>query len=280
MDESTVTRESIIEAARAVAKNCEATLSKTDFIRLTGIGEHHIWRLFPEGGWTKIRELAGIERHPRDHDALSDDQLLAEYLRVAKEVGRIPTWSIFESRANVSRSVITRRFGGLSGTLKRLRDFLETHDPLSPLLVELQAKFKHEIPTPPAASTAQALSKNVWAKGSGPVFGQPIDFRGLRHAPINEQGVVFPFGMVAYELGFIVESVQAGYPDCEAKRCVDRKTQRWQRVRIEFEFHSSNFAQHGHEQAGCDVVVCWEHDWPECPLEVVELRSLISSLDA
>jgi len=70
------------------------------------------------------------------------------------------------------------------------------------------------------------------------------------------------------------------YPDCEAKRCVDRKTQRWQRVQIEFEFHSSNFAQHGHEPAGCDVVVCWEHDWPECPLEVVELRSLISSLEA
>jgi hypothetical protein len=280
MGDITPTRESIIEAARAVEKDCGAALSKADFMRLTGIGEHHIWRLFPEGGWTKIRELAGIERHPHDHDTLSDEQLLAEYLRVAKEVGRIPTWSIFESRANVSRSVITRRFGGLPGTLKRLRDFLEAHDPLSPLLVELQAKFKHEIPTPPAASATPTLSRTVWAKGSGPEFGQPIDFRGLRHAPINEQGVVFLFGMVAYELGFIVESVQAGYPDCEAKRCVERKTQRWQRVRIEFEFRSSNFAQYRHEVARCDVVVCWEHDWPECPLEVVELRSLISSLEA
>jgi Homing endonuclease associated repeat len=275
-----ITRETIIEAARAAAKDFEGNLSKADFMRLTRIGEHHIWRLFPGGGWTKIRELAGIGRHPNDHDVLNDDQLLAEYLRVAKEAGRIPTWSIFESRANFSCSAVTRRFGGLQGTLKRLRDYLEAHEPESELLVELQAKFKHEIPTPPAASPAHTLSKTVWAKGSGPVFGQPIDFRGLRHAPINEQGVVFLFGMVAYELGFIVESVQAGYPDCEAKRCVERKAQRWQRVRIEFEFCSSNFAQHGHEAAGCDVVVCWEHDWPECPLEVVELRSLISSLQA
>lgn len=61
---------------------------------------------------------------------------------------------------------------------------------------------------------------------------------------------------------------------------VNRKTQRWQRVRIEFEFRSNNFAQHGHEPAGADVVVCWENDWPECPLEVVELRSLISNLEA
>jgi hypothetical protein len=221
MGKATLTRESIIEAARAVAKDFEGSPSKADFVRLTGIGEYHLWRLFPDGGWTKVRELAGIERHPQDYDALSDERLLAEYLKVAKQAGRIPTWNIFESIANVSRSVITRRFGGLQGTLKRLGDYLEAHEPESTLLVELQAKFKHEIPTPPAGS--HTLSKTVWTKGSGPVFGQPIDFRGLRHAPINEQGVVFLFGMVAYELGFIVESVQAGYPDCEAKRCVDRK---------------------------------------------------------
>ena len=29
------------------------------------------------------------------------------------------------------------------------------------------------------------------------LYGEPIDFRGLRHAPINEQGVVYLFGMVS-----------------------------------------------------------------------------------
>jgi hypothetical protein len=112
MGKATLTRESIIEAARAVAKDFEGSPSKADFVRLTGIGEYHLWRLFPDGGWTKVRELAGIERHPQDYDALSDERLLAEYLKVAKQAGRIPTWNIFESIANVSRSVITRRFGG------------------------------------------------------------------------------------------------------------------------------------------------------------------------
>jgi hypothetical protein len=23
------------------------------------------------------------------------------------------------------------------------------------------------------------------------------------------------------------------------------------------------------------VIVCWEHNWPECPIEVIELRSLV-----
>jgi hypothetical protein len=33
-----------------------------------------------------------------------------------------------------------------------------------------------------------------------------------------------------------------------------------------------------HDPAGCDIIVCWEHNWPECPLEVVELKKAISDL--
>jgi hypothetical protein len=54
----------------------------------------------------------------------------------------------------------------------------------------------------------------------------------------------------------------------------------WQRVRIEFEFESRNFRDHGHPSTGCDVIVCWRHNWPECPgqIEVVELSKIIKSL--
>ena len=24
-----------------------------------------------------------------------------------------------------------------------------------------------------------------------------------------------------------------------------------------------------------DIIVCWEHNWPECPLEVIELKKLV-----
>lgn len=61
-----------------------------------------------------------------------------------------------------------------------------------------------------------------------PIFGDPIDFRGLRHEPVNEQGVVFLFGMVARELGYLVEAVQGGFPDCEAKRQISKG--QWQPV--------------------------------------------------
>src|SRR5882762_241985 len=57
-------------------------------------------------------------------------------------------------------------------------------------------------------------------------------------------------------------------------------SERWQRVRIEFEFESRNFRDHGHPASGCDVIVCWRHNWDECPenIEVVELSRVIKSL--
>lgn len=109
-------------------------------------------------------------------------------------------------------------------------------------------------------------------------YGATIQFHGLRYAPMNEQGVVFLFGMLAAELGFEVESVQTGYPDCDAKKRLKDGT--FEHVAIEFEFQSRNFKRDGHEPSGCDVIVCWEHDWPECPpdIEVIELRGIIEEL--
>lgn len=238
----------------------------------------YIYRLFPDGGWTKIRELANIGRHPNDKDPLSDEELLQEFHRVCEKLGDIPSGHRFDSLAAVSRSTLAKRFGGMQGTLQRYRTWLLENYPESQLLKRVNVKSKHEIVTraPPQEIASRPAQ---WAKGTGVVFGAPINFRGLRHAPISEQGVVYLFGMVSSELGLIVEAVQAAYPDCEAKRRIDNKQDRWQRVRIEFEFVSSNFKAHAHDPSGCDLIVCWEHDWPDCPLEVIELRSVIDGLE-
>ena len=102
-------------------------------------------------------------------------------------------------------------------------------------------------------------------------YGGPMQLPGFRHEPVNEQGVMVLFGMFAKELGYLIEAVQAGFPDCEAKRRIS--AERWQRVHIEFEFESRNYRDHGHPLAGCDVIVCWRHNWESCPahIEVLEL---------
>jgi hypothetical protein len=275
-----LTRESIIEAAKAAAEKSGPDLSRADFMRATGISEHQINRLFPAGRWSELKQLAGLDKHPKHHTPLDDESILREFHRVANELGNIPTWAVFAHSARISADVVRRRFGGLQGTLTAYRDWLERNEPESPFLEQLHTKSRHEVPIPPVAvDETTEMSATSWEKIDGPVYGAPIDFRGLRHAPVNEQGVVFLFGMVAYELGFIVEAVHAAFPDCEAKRCFDTRSQRWQRVRIEFEYCSRNFRDHGHDPKGCDLIVCWEHNWPECPLPVIELRKVLDELD-
>jgi hypothetical protein len=46
------------------------------------------------------------------------------------------------------------------------------------------------------------------------------------------------------------------------------------------ELESRKFREHGHPSAGCDVIVCWRHNWDECPaeIEIVELSSVVKSL--
>jgi hypothetical protein len=140
------------------------------------------------------------------------------------------------------------------------------------------ASNKDSAPTQQSPSTSPPSKIRYPPLDHRPIYGQPMDFRGLRHEPVNEQGVVLLFGMVAKELGYTVEAVQSGFPDCEAKRQI--APQRWQRVHLEFEFESRNFRDHGHSLTGCDVIVCWHHNWPDCPpqIEILELSSLIKSL--
>jgi len=107
------------------------------------------------------------------------------------------------------------------------------------------------------------------------IVGDPINFEGLIYGPLNENGVIFLFSKVHRKLGINLEGIQAAYPDAKGKR---RTARGWEDVWIEFEYKSSHFRQHKHDPDVCDVVVCWEHDWKDCPLEVIELRKVIAEL--
>jgi len=107
------------------------------------------------------------------------------------------------------------------------------------------------------------------------IVGDLINFRGLVYSPINENGVIFLFGKVTKDLNMYIEEIKPGFPDCVARRFTGRG---WERVAIEFEYKSSSFVVHKHDVDNCDIIVCWEHDWKDCPLEVIELREEIKGM--
>lgn len=111
------------------------------------------------------------------------------------------------------------------------------------------------------------------------IFGDKIDFKSLSCAPVNELGVVYLFGVLHDTFDFKIESIQAGFPDCIARRKLKGKG--WEELRIEFEYDSKSFQSHGHDPNRVDMIVCWEHNWRSCPehIEIIELSSLLSDAE-
>jgi len=120
-----------------------------------------------------------------------------------------------------------------------------------------------------------ATRKKLIVKREKSRVGEAINFRGLVYAPVNEQGVIFLFSKVTEDLKINLEEIRTTFPDAVGRRFDGRG---WVKVNIEFEYKSSDYKLHKHPTEGCDLIVCWLHDWKGCPIEVVELRSVIKQL--
>jgi len=211
--------------------------------------------------------------------------LLEDWGNLVRAKRHIPTRTHYRRDGKYSPGVFEKRFGPWSVIPSKFVDFAKGNPKWADVVALLpvpkpnnQDNKKSTVSISATSNSATSSAQRYTKLTDRPTYGNPIDFRGLRHEPVNENGVVFLFGMVAKELGYSVEAVQSGFPDCEAKRQVG--IGRWQRVRIEFEFESRNFREHGHSPDGCDVIVCWRHNWLSCPshIEVVELQSVIEML--
>ena len=111
------------------------------------------------------------------------------------------------------------------------------------------------------------------------LVGDPINFRGMANAPVNEAGVVALFSMVARDLGYYVQEIGSDFPDCHRAA---RNARGWEELAVEFEWDSRSFKDHNHDPAKCDMIVCWHHNWIDCPaeIEVVRLSEEIKRLSS
>jgi hypothetical protein len=242
------------------------------------------------GSWNRAIESARLVptlRAGYGKPVISEEELLHDIIRVSTQLGKKPSvpemrafgkfressyrdrWGRFTEAVNVAYA----KFGVPPNVVLRAdRNDKSISIPDAKSISRQSVTLEDTEIEPQPRSFANSFSQRKKQQ-----YGEPIDFRGLRHAPINEQGVVYMFGMVSRDLKFLIEAIQTGYPDCLGKRLLEGNPQRWVDVRIEFEFKSSNF---DHDPDGCDYIVCWIHDWSDCPsnLKVIELKSAIDSI--
>ena len=277
-------KQHLLTSIAAMARRLGRAPSLLEFVTGACIPKNSVFRLFPR--WNDAVRAAGLQPYrlylrPEDHELLTD------WGETVRKLRAVPSRRAYDLNGKYYPITLEKRFGGWPALPQIFHDFAKGKREWADVLVLVPDPGKSAV----GARDTRALLTNERSVSTilprqlqhaplreRPTYGEPLDFPTLRHEPVNEQSVVLLFGMVAKDLGYVVESVQAGFPDCEAKRQIAPK--RWQRVNLEFEFESRNFRDHGHPLTGCDVIVCWRHNWDDCPahIEVLELSTFIKSL--
>jgi hypothetical protein len=284
-----MTKEEIVKAIRVCAKKLRRNPSLRELRAMSGVTTKHVYKKL--GSLSKALRAAGLEGIGPGFSP-AEETVLRDWASVARKLKKLPSILEYEKAGRFSGKPFQRLYGSWSGTADGFCAFVSKHrlerqwgDVLKMIAgaqAQSTATTRSAVGTNAAAGPAiQGQShgeqnhgkKRRFRKGGilrdRPVYGKPLPWPELAHEPTNELGVVFVFGMMARKLRFVVHRLQAGFPDCIAMREVAPGI--WQRVRIEFEFESRNFKKHKHRKDKCDVIVCWKHNWKECPLDVVEL---------
>ncbi|HKD79451.1 MAG TPA: hypothetical protein VKH81_07130 [Candidatus Angelobacter sp.] len=270
-----MTKEKILQAIRACAKKLKHNPSLRDLRLMARVSEQVLYKRF--GSLRKALEAAGLQASGPGFGQ-EESTLLLDWAAVARKVGKIPSVHEYESTGRFSNMPFHTRYRHWTRIPEAFRRFVRRNGieaQWSDVLVMIAAKAACD------RKTAGPRLKPRVRKGpilsDRPIYGPPLLLPEMAHAPTNESGVIFLFGTLARKLGFIVQHLQTGFPDGEVIREVSRG--HWQRIHIEFEFESRSYVKHRHPRRGCDLLICWKHNWPECPdnIEVLELSKELGS---
>jgi nucleotide-binding universal stress UspA family protein len=266
-----MSKEEILNAIKKLAEELGRAPSLPELRDKTGISPRQVRRAFLN--YSCALKACGLEKGGAGYTTPMN-ALFKDWAELTRKLGRVPKLAEYEMYARYSAKPLLTRFGIWGEVPAGLLFVAEEQgwgegweDVLEVARAHLRAagKVVRRSRTPKGTPNAPKILKDR------PTYGPPLVRAPLAHGPTNEQGVLFLFGAIAEELGFLVTHVQTGFPDVEAMREVAPGV--WQRVDIEVEEYSRNFVAHMHDPNKCDLIVCWEDNWPESPLEVIELKT-------
>ncbi|MBZ5508540.1 MAG: hypothetical protein LAO78_24035 [Acidobacteriia bacterium] len=283
-----MTKQQITTAILECAEKLGRVPTYNELAKLAGVSRRVVRRQF--GTYTRALRECNLERKGGGRKVEMED-LFKDWADVVRKLKKLPTLFEYEELSKYSQAPLMSRFGTWSRVPRGLKQYAEEknwsgdwRDVLGMIEAGKQSTGDRAV----WQERAISLDKAAWQGPadvkpmSGPLIlrDRPMYGRVMRPyplicGPVNEMGVVFLFGARAEELGFLVLRIQTEFPDCEALRMVDED--RCQLVKIEFEHESRNFLKHMHKASECDLIVCWKHNWPECPLEVIELRKILTT---
>lgn len=282
-----MSKKQILSAIRVSARKLGRAPTSAELLQQTGVRNADIQRHF--SGITEAIHATGLKTRFRGAEIATGD-LLADWARIARKLRRAPTTAQYRRLGRYAINTFHHRFGGWQfvperfgqyiraarreGQWRDVLDLVTENARANEAKANFQQNHENSLHGPVLLANRKIFFKDR------PVQGAALQRRhhlvpGLLYEPTNEAGVLFVFAAMAHRLGFEVESLQTGFPDCEARRQI--RPGRWQRVRIEIEFESRSFVDHRHDPKGCEMIVCWRHNWKKCPkeIEVIELGPIV-----
>ena len=268
-----MSRDEIIAAIQKCAQDLGHVPSRSELLEKTELSKFKLQKNF--GCYVNALEACGLERHGCGYK-IEMIELFLDWARVTRKLNKIPSILDYGAHGKYTTKALVRHYGGWTrvpaGLLSYARE-MNLEDEWQDVMDIAERALKVALSPERTSVQAKNLLYGRRAAPNRPVYGPPMMTASpLVYAPTNEAGVMVLFGAVAREQGFAITRVQQAFPDCEAMREIE--PEKWQPQKLEFEYESRNFLLHLHPVDGCDGIVCWKHNWPECPLEVLELSTM------
>lgn len=285
-DFNDLNRDEIIALLKKVAEELGHRPNQFEFWQMAKAKKEHMRRLF--GSYRELVQEAGFEAlGPGYH--LTTEQLLTDWAVVARKMGKAPTVMQYNKAGKYSHRAFRMRWKSWHAVPAVVVEWATGKWPDRQWddVAEIARKYtaerkaagtrlgKKKYNRLTSTEETELTSTPGRKQAAGLVYGRPLVMQALATAPTNEAGVMYLFASLATALGFTVLHIQQAFPDCHAFR--RGQDGLWRIVRIEFEFESRNFLMHGHDPKGCDLIVCWTHNWESCPVEVVELSKIVGT---
>lgn len=302
-----ISKKQIIRAIQTVARKLGRTPIQAEFVRMAGIDVAVIKRNF--GEFFRVAHAAGLKAQIGKKADSAD--ILQDWAAVVRRLGHTPSYKEYGREGRYGTTLLMKRFrrwaiipeaflrfaesGGLKQDWADVTEMVRQSmsDAMAEDIWPVNQNSRHRQQRLPVAVAgkkcvtvrmlgvfvAQITGIQFWSTGvifnrrvlpDRPLLGPPMQRTGMAFEPVNEMGVIMLFSMWADRLGFVIEFAQAKFPDCKAKMEVEPG--RWQDVDIEFEMYSANFKEHQHDAKKCDLIICWKHNWPDCPEEMMVLE--------
>jgi hypothetical protein len=271
-----MTKNEVVTAIVECTEKLGHVPSRNELRKHGHVSREHLRRHF--GTYTQALEECKLKRRAVG-GKLEMEALFLDWAGVVRALKKLPTVHEYEDGSKYSQRPLLSRFGTWAQAPAGLKQYAEEHglvDEWKDVLGLVEAKDRKSKEQERALALTAGLIKEGRVLTDRPMYGALMRPCPLICEPVNEACVIYLFGTLAERLGFAVMRMQSEFPDCEALRLVAED--RLQNVRIEFEYESRNFLRHLHNASKCDLIVCWKHNWPECPLEVLELREVVRRL--